>query len=388
MRSAALLFDARGAAFVLALLGALGAAGCSDDDGPSDPPAPSREEELAALLEQVVASPQIPGGLLEVVTSDGFDWSGASGEARTGPGLSEPMRPGLRFRAGSITKMLTAVVTLQLADEGVLALEDSLPRWLRPSLADSIPDARRITVRQLLNHTSGLADYVDQPSFQVAVAASFLRRWSAGELVAYAIAAGAVAPPGEQWSYASTNYVLLGMITEAASGRRFADLIEERIVVPLSMTETEIPRDASLGTTFVHGYDLVSGALRDVSEIDPSYVGAAGALVTTTHDLAVLAGALFEGDLLSPHALLDMEHAVETGDARFGYGLGLTILPGPLYGHAGLVPGYTTGLFYSPAHRACVILCLNVGGAELSGVVLLQAALQILEEGSTLAFAL
>ena len=139
-----------------------------------------------------------------------------------------------RFRVGSITKTFVAVVVLQLVSEHRLALADSVERWL-PGL---VPDGGRITVRQLLAHRSGLADYADNPDFVRRTVAQPRRRWKPRELVAVALAEGRVARPGGRYAYASTNYVLLGMVVERATGKSLGRQLRRRIFAPLGLKDT------------------------------------------------------------------------------------------------------------------------------------------------------
>ena len=147
-----------------------------------------------------------------------------------------PLRPGDRFRVGSNTKTFVATVLLQLAGEGRLALEDTVERWL-PGL---VPGGGAITVRQLLNHTSGLPDYApeDDDSFIRQVLADRRRKWTPRELVGIAMARPPLFAPGAAWAYSNTGYILLGLIVVAAGGHPLATELRERIFAPLQLRGT------------------------------------------------------------------------------------------------------------------------------------------------------
>ena len=153
------------------------------------------------------------------------------------------MRADARFRVGSITKTLVAALVLDLVQDGSLRLDDTVARWL-PGL---VPQGTAITVKQLLRHTSGIADYVDDP--RVLRAGT---RWRPEELVRIAIAQGPAGKPGERFAYASTNYVVLGMVAERAGGAPLATLLTRRIFAPLRLRETRYVPGTVPGRS-VHG---------------------------------------------------------------------------------------------------------------------------------------
>jgi D-alanyl-D-alanine carboxypeptidase len=165
-----------------------------------------------------------------------------------------PLRPGDRFRVGSNTKTFVATVVLQLAGEGRLALEDTVERWL-PGL---VPGGGAITVRQLLNHTSGLPDYApeDDDSFIRQVLADRRRKWTPQELVGIAMARPPLFAPGAAWGYSNTGYVLLGLIAEAASGRPLATELRRRIFAPLHLRGTTFATGPGIAGRHGHGYSL------------------------------------------------------------------------------------------------------------------------------------
>jgi D-alanyl-D-alanine carboxypeptidase len=221
-----------------------------------------------------------------------------------------------RFAIASTTKTFVATVVLQLADEGRLSLEDSVEHWL-PGL---IPTGRRITVRQLLNHTSGLADDLSSlpPARRVAAAA----------------AQPLLFRPGTDFSYANTNYVALGLIIEKVTGRRLDRVILDRIFRPLGLEDT------SYGAAALQPEDRMPAWLGVPVEFG-SPVAGDGGIVSTTDDLARFFGALLGGELFGDRLLSEMRRA------RFDIGVGLGLfrfdLPcGSAWGHGGQYPAYAT----------------------------------------------
>ncbi len=262
------------------------------------------------------------------------------------------LTPAMAFRVGSITKSFVSTVVLQLVGEGKLALTDTLDHWL-PGI---VPDASQITVRELLNHTSGIADYTGQVTFDSALVSTPSRVWTPRELVSFVDDRPPLFVPGERWSYSNTNFILLGLIAERITGRPLGTELRERIFKPLGLAHTGFPTaSASMPNPFAHGYLLPNNGLvpvrtyLDVTGWSPSWAWAAGAMVSTADDLARFYGALLSGDVLKPELLAAMEDTVpETTDPRGpGYGLGLMhdvdlAACGDTWGHDGAVPGYTS----------------------------------------------
>ena len=273
-----------------------------------------------------------------------------------------PLHARDRFRVGSITKTFVAAVVLQLVGERRLALGDTVERWL-PGL---LPDGDRITVRQLLGHTSGLADFADDEDFVRRTVAQPQRRWKPRELVRVALAEGPVARPGERFAYASTNYVLLGMMVERATGTSLEHQLRSRIFVPLGLRDTSFAeRGAPLQDRYVHGYapsehDGIVGSLataRDRSTVGTSWAWAAGAVISTAPDLSRFLGAVLTGLLLPPRLHELMRPAP---GARYGLGLASFRTPcGTAIGHTGALLGTVSAAWSSRDGRRRVVAMTN-----------------------------
>ena len=285
--------------------------------------------------------------MLAEVRSAGRVWRGASGVAELGP--SRPVSPTARFRAGSITKSFVATVVLQLAGEGRIALDDPSGKWL-PGL---VPDADRITLRHLLQHTSGVADYGESSQFRrlygttEAVAGLRDRTWSPRELLALVADRPLLFEPGSAWAYSSTNYLLLGLVIERVTGNSYAAEVERRILGPLDLRDTEVPgANPRIAGPHLHGYLRGGGGEPvDVTAFDHSFAGAAGEIVSSTTDLNHFYRALITGRLSAPAQLTEMRTGRATGHS-FDYGLGIVTKRLPdgtiLWGHNGGTFGFET----------------------------------------------
>ena len=210
------------------------------------------------------------------------------------------MRVADRYRIGGLTKSFTATVVLQLVREKKLALGDTVEHWL-PGV---ISNGDAISIRQLLNHTSGISDYVRDPAY--------LAPYLAGDLthvfdpragVQIAADQGPLFAPGSQLSYSNTNYVLLAMIVEAATGNTIASELQARLFQPLGLRHTSFPTSPEIHGPHVHGYVFLDDGPFDVTSWSPSGSGAAAAIVSNTDDVARFYRALLRGRLL-PRALL------------------------------------------------------------------------------------
>src|SRR3954464_14396307 len=262
-------------AFSLALLALAAAAPAVAASAARDRSA-GRETKLQHALDRVVAT-GVPGAVL-LVREGRRTIRLASGHGNLK--LKTPMRTRDRFRVGSITKPFVATAVLQLVGEHKLALEDTVERWL-PAL---VPNGERITVRQLLNHTSGLFAFGGDRDFVTHAFEDPLRAWTPQEIVAIATAHPPTFAPGTAWSYSDTNYFILGMIVEAATGRPLAGELRRRILPPLRLRATSLPTEPDIAGPHAHGYFL--RPLEDVTVGSPSVQWAAGALVSNADDLA------------------------------------------------------------------------------------------------------
>ncbi|MCC5625768.1 serine hydrolase [Nostoc sp. CHAB 5715] len=230
-------------------------------------------EQLQASLDQARGS--IPGAAVAIISPKGT-WFGASGVADIA--TNTKLQPSDRFQIGSITKTFVATTILQLVEEGILGLDDTLVDRLPKTVTAVIPNSERITVRQLLNHTSGIADYTDVLFTQAAVNPGvFFNNWQPEELVSLINGTEAIFEPGESWEYSSSNFLLLGMVVEAATNGNIADEIRDRILDPLALSNTFFAEEETIPGGYVKGYwDFdQDGTLNDISVANLSWAWSA-----------------------------------------------------------------------------------------------------------------
>ncbi|MFG2496947.1 serine hydrolase domain-containing protein [Streptomyces sp. NPDC048441] len=240
-----------------------------------------------------------------------------------------------RFRVGSITKTFVSTVILQLVAEGKLSLDDKVGRWLPGVVEGHGHDGDRITVRQLLNHTSGIYNVLNDPGFQeLMYTEKFLEHrydtWTPEQLTAIAMRHKPDFDPGDGWNYSNTNYLLAGMIIKKVTGKSYADEIDRRIIKPLGLTATSAPAtDSSMPEPSSRAYMKLSKApgatFHDVTELNPSLAGASGGMISDSADLNRFYTALLRGKLLPKKQLAEMKKTVSEGEDNPAerYGLGL-----------------------------------------------------------------
>jgi D-alanyl-D-alanine carboxypeptidase len=291
---------------------------------------------------------------------------------------ARPMAVDDRLQIGSNTKAFTVILALQLQEQGVLSLDDPLSKWL-PELAARIPDGERVTLRQMAGNTSGIWDYADplmQPVIDANDQAALAKTYAPQELVEYAIANGKPDfAPGEGWHYSSTNFILLGLAVEAATGKSLAELYQERIFDPLGMARTSYLQGSPEPGSGAEGYYTVAGERVNMTRWNATQGGAAGAIVSTAEDMARFADGLFEGRLFQDDATLQemlafRQLGVNEGGGIFaGYGLGLISFGAPgfsAYGHAGQTPGFQSVWFRVPEADATLIFLTNSGSCRVT----------------------
>lgn len=320
----------------------------------------------------------VPGIVAEARDGRGV-WKGTAGVADLTTG--QPRGNGDQFRAGSVTKSLVATVMLQLQAEGRVDLDATVDSYLPGLVRGNGHDGTKITVRQLLNHTSGIFNYTDDATFQKKVMGiEFLKTryddWTPQQVIALALKNPPQFEPGTSWKYSNTNYLLVGLIIEKVTGNPYAEEIERRITRPLGMRATYFPgTDPTVPAPTRHysNFEEDPGKTYDVTELNPSWAWAAGEMVTSSGDLNRFYTALFRGKLLRPAQLDQMTATVPTEGnlPRQTYGLGLieyeTTCGVKVWGHSGGIHGSTTQAFGTKDGKHLIALNFNgdfVGGGK------------------------
>ena len=332
--------------------------GCATPATAHHPGAASRPElQATRVLDRHRARREFPGAVLALRDPSGESiivTAGTADATRAGA----PIDPSTPWIIGSTTKTFVAVVVLQLAQEGKLDLDATVERFF-----PDLPGASRITTRQLLQHTSGLAEYIHSD----AVKRDGPREWSARELIAVAVARGPVADPGAGYGYANTNYLVLGELVEKVTSRPWHAEVRHRILEPLGLRHTGYAGEPSAPRLGV-GHVIDDGEFVDAGRrAHPSLGGAAGGMYSTAADLLAFTLALFEGDLLDAKRTAEMRTFVrgeDHGHVGHAYGLGLeryTVNHVTVLGHMGNADASGHGSFigYDPTSRAAVAVQIN-----------------------------
>ncbi|WP_433272399.1 serine hydrolase domain-containing protein [Pseudonocardia xinjiangensis] len=267
---------------------------------------------------------------------------------------------GDRVRIASITKTFTATATLMLVDRGRLTLDDRLE-----SFVPGVPNGRDITVRQLLNMTSGVYDFTEDPEFSAAFDADPLAPFPVERVLTILRRSTPAFPPGQpgSWQYSDSNYILLGQIIERAAGEPAGPFIEREIVGVLNLPGTSYPTSPEIPPPSASGYLVVppGAPQRDVTALDPDVAGPAGAMISTVEGLRAWAGALAAGRLLSPAGHAEQTTFVNANlspTLRTGYGAGLFEI-NDFVGHNGAIYGFNTAMFQLPRTGATIVVVAN-----------------------------
>ncbi|MES5865807.1 serine hydrolase [Bacillus cereus group sp. RP32] len=323
-------------------------------------------EEVQNVMDQVVTNKKIPsviaGGL-----KDGKRWSYATGTASYE--MSRPVETNFSFRIGSITKTFTASVVLQLAEEKQLNLDDTVEKWLPGVVQGNGYDGSKITIRQLLNHTSGIAAYTDLDMRDITLPQNPFRYYSTDELISLALAKPPVFAPGEGWDYSNTNTVIAGEIIRKVTGDTYAEQIRKRFIEPLGLKETFVMEASShIPGKHANGYNMDrSGRLYDLTEINQSWANAAGNMVSTVEDLTTFFSALLGGKLLNQELMDQMFTTVDSPISKVGLGIyeEKTSDGQSYWGHAGGTFGFETRVGGPIGGEHILVTAINAVGPEV-----------------------
>ena len=313
------------------------------------------EAAVSAQLARYGGNASVPGAIVAV-------WAPGRGTYTKGIGVADLATgrgPALedKVRVGSNTKTFTVTVLLQLVDEGKLSLDDTLSRF---DVGVTMPNADRITVRQLCNMTSGLGEYLHSPEIPLPVLPETY--FDPHYLAVIASHLPPLSAPGERWNYCNTNYLMLGLILEAVTGNRAEDEIRRRLIEPYGLTDTTFPtRDPNISVPYMHGYSLDERGewVDSTVRFPPSLTWTAGAMLSSLQDLKRWVKIYVSGDTNSaatqrerltciPAESFDME--------RFGLGVACS---GDWRGYTGSIEGYNSAVYYLPAEDATMIVLVN-----------------------------
>lgn len=333
--------------------------------------------DLRAIVDKAVTGTRLPGMTAAVAYADGRvievvgGWADRDAQVR--------MKVGDRILAGSIGKTWTAAYALRLVEQKKLDLDAHVSSYLQDAKwYPRVPNAAALTVRHLMQHTSGIPEHVESEEFSKAIVASPDKVWSAEDILSYSLDKKPLFEAGQGWSYADTNFCLLGAVIEAVTRKPLFDGIRSEVLSRVSLKATE-PQKGLRIKGLVQGYTIVDGlfgmkgaVLKDGRlPFDPQMEYGGGGMITTSGDLARWAVALYGGKVISPASVALMTAGVpaKTGPSE-KYGLGCQIRPsefGETWGHNGWFPGWLSDVQYFPKQRMAIAVQFNTDDQRASG---------------------
>lgn len=309
-------------------------AGCSSSNPSTVTPVePTVGERLQTVLEQAV-SDGLPGVAL-AIRGDNFSFDGVAGVEEIATAV--PLTVNHRFYLASVGKTYTAAAIVRLAADGILSLDDPITRWLPAAITDHIQAGDTTSVRNLLNHTSGIFDYQDDAVEWLfgAFLPDPVRHWTNVDVLPYFLDRPSHFLPGTNASYSDSNYVLAGLIAEAASGLPIQDIIRNYLVAPIGLQDTVHGYEGQGLPSFVHGYVEMDGNLLDVFPWYSHYGVTDGGVQASASDLAVFVREILTGDIIMDDAMrAELLTASGVGTPPSIAGLGIDIVPGATAGSA------------------------------------------------------
>lgn len=327
-------------------------------------------QKLQNKLDEWHKNGKFAGATLGVCTADGKCFSLATGFSDLEQ--QKKMKPTDLMLAGSVGKTYAAAVALQLVKEGKINLDEKVEKYLgQEKWFSRLPNAKDITVRQLMNHTSGLVRYEFKDQFTKDLTANPEKVWKPEELLSYLFDTKANFEAGKGWDYSDTNYIVLGMIIEKVTGKTYYDLAKTRLLKPLKLNKTS-PQDKRELKGLIQGYAGANnpfGGKDRVLEngwfiINPQFEWTGGGMVSNAEDLARWAKFMYEGKAFDASLLPEMLDGVSAPmlGKETKYGLGVIIRPtaaGLSYGHSGFFPGYMTDVMYFPDKKISIAVQVN-----------------------------
>jgi len=317
------------------------------------PPAPSEFARRADTVLADVFPADAPGVAVLVMRGDEVLYRGAHGEADAETDV--PLKPGDRFRIGSVTKQIASAGLLTLVDAGKVSLDAPVSKYL-----PDFPGGAGITIEQLLNHTSGIQDYALSPEM---LKGSVQADLTSTQLVGYFRNESPQFAPGEAWLYNNSGYVLVGAVIEAASGQPWHQYLAQALFAPLGMKDTGYLADPEVIARQVKGYTIGEQGVTPAGPPTFTELHAPGGLVSSIDDLARFCRALHEGHLLKPATYARMITPVgKAKDVGYGYGYGFetsVVRGAPAFQHSGGTSGFTSSLTYVQGPDVIVAVLSN-----------------------------
>ncbi|HLW62395.1 MAG TPA: serine hydrolase domain-containing protein [Flavobacterium sp.] len=337
-----------------------------------------------SVLNDMTAS-GVVGVEMSVHTNEYGLWLGAGGKADLHNNIN--MKPCNITRVGSTIKMFTATLILQLQEEGLLNLDDKISDYLQNPHIESIPNANQATIRQLLHHSSGIYNYIQNLQFQTASLNDLIKEWTPNELLEYAHNKAPYFAPSEDVRYSNTGYILLGLLIEQIENKPLYQVFEEKIIIPMGLSNTQFAGKDPVPNGIVRGYiDLYSNlqVIESTYYSGWDYYTADGGLISNVNDLNVFFRALMSGQLINQNSLDEMldwkapnEQDSEFYEIYYGLGIFKMITPkGECYFHSGDAIGYYANMMYFPEDSTTVVYAVNSNYGKIDQYVSSKGAME------------
>jgi D-alanyl-D-alanine carboxypeptidase len=328
----------------------------------------AQSAKLKALVDSLRIAGNFPGLSVAVCNNEGNTFAVVSGYADKEKNIL--LKSSDRLLQGSVGKTYAAAIALRLIKEGKINLDEKVSAYLgHYGWYNRIPNAADITVKTIMNHTSGVMRYEFKEQFTKDLTANPDKAWLPEDLLQYILDEKASFTAGEGWEYSDTNFILLGMVIEKITGKKYYDLLKQEILVPLKLNNT-LPSDSRKLKGLAQGYageqNAFGGKDKVISDdglfiINPQFEWTGGGIYSSTEDLAKWGKTLYEGKLVDTALMLSAAVPAKLGrDVKYGLGVIVRQTPmGVAYGHSGFFPGYLTEMYYFPQHKICVAVQAN-----------------------------
>ena len=360
------LFVAVATALALVTLAAVLTTTGGDSVAGADHSAPRFARGLDDLIRAKMKETATPGAIVSISVAGQGRWQQTFGVENLSTGAE--MEADRFTRIGSVTKTFTGETILRLVDEGKLALDDKVSKYQPQVLGVAGGGAEVITIRELLNMSSGFFDFQEDESFVKEASEQPDTAFDPKYVVGVSMKHPLYFTPGSSFHYSNTNTVLLGLIIQQVAGQTVADAFYQQLFGPLGMTHSSIPDryNSSVPDPHPRGYYYATpeeyaarGVPRDETTWNPSWGWTAGAGISHVDDLMIWAKALGTGKLLQPATFAQQQQYVDVPGSTAKYGLGIFNFDGYI-GHNGSLPGYTSFVAYSPTRKATIVVLTNL----------------------------
>jgi D-alanyl-D-alanine carboxypeptidase len=342
------------------------------------------QSKYQALLNNITGN-GVVGITMSVYKPKNGIWLGASGKADID--INIDMKPCHLLRMGSTVKMFTATLILKLQEEGKLKLDDKISSYLSGDNIDKIENADKATIRQLLQHSSGINNYIQSLKFQTASLNDLLKEWNANDLLQYTYNKNAYFTPGDDLRYSNSGYILLGLLIEKIEGKPLYQVFDEKLFLPIGLSSTSFAGKNPVPNGIARGYIDIYSNLQVIESTYYSgwdYFTADGGLISNSYDMNVFFRALMNGKIIRTVSLNEMfswkqQKVIDKDFFPISYGLGIFKIETPqgiAYMHSGDAIGYYANMIYFPNDSTTLIYAVNSNYGKIDPLISTKAAME------------